>query len=78
MVWNYVSKRLRPGLGSGTRRLEHILVAEKALGKRLPKDAIVHHVDENQRNNSNSNLAIFPDRGYHKAIHSRLKVKQAG
>ena len=33
----------------------HIHVAEKALGKRLPPRAEVHHWDENKQNNVGSN-----------------------
>jgi len=51
--------------------LEHIHVAEKALGKRLPKGAIVHHVDGNPRNNAGSNLVICPSQAYHKLLHNR-------
>lgn len=30
--------------------LEHILIAERAIGRHLPRTAVVHHVDENTRN----------------------------
>lgn len=75
---NYINKRLAPGYGTGTRKLAHILVVEKVLGKLLPLGAIVHHVDENGRNNTHDNLSVFPNRAYHKVIHSRLKVLRSG
>lgn len=58
----------------GRSRLEHILVAERALGKRLPKGAVVHHVDENRANNAPHNLVICPDRKYHFLIHQRMRA----
>lgn len=61
----------------GTRMLEHVYVAEKALGRKLPKGAIVHHVDENRGNNINTNLVVCPDQAYHKLIHRRLDAFKA-
>lgn len=57
---------------------EHVLVAEKALGRKLPKGACVHHVDQNRRNNINSNLVICQNSAYHNLLHVRLKVLRSG
>lgn len=57
-------------------KLLHILVAEKAIGKKLPKGAIVHHVNEDKTDNRNSNLLIC-DRAFHKVIHQRLNAMNA-
>jgi hypothetical protein len=56
------------------RKLEHIEVAEKALGRALPALAVVHHWDENRANNKPSNLLICPDRAYHNLIHRRTRA----
>ncbi len=64
--------------GDGTRRLEHIAIAEKALGKPLPIGAIVHHHDEVKTHNVNTNLVICQDRGYHSHIHKRMRILAAG
>lgn len=56
--------------------MEHVLIAEKAIGKPLPKGARIHHIDENPNNNENSNLLVC-DRTYHKLIHVRLEAKKA-
>jgi len=56
------------------RVLEHIAIAEMALGKSLPKNAVVHHVDGNKQNNINSNLVICPDKKYHNLIHARMRA----
>lgn len=58
--------------------LEHVLIAERALGKPLPKGAQVHHVDENRRNNANTNLVICQDQSYHSLLHLRARVLRAG
>jgi len=55
----------------------HILVAEKALGKPLPKKTIVHHSDLNPSNNHPSNLVICPNQTYHRFIHMRINAKKA-
>jgi hypothetical protein len=58
----------------GKKRQQHIVVAEKALGKSLPAGAIVHHVDHNGQNNAPTNLVICPDQTYHKLIHLRERA----
>lgn len=57
--------------------LEHIIVAEKALGKFLPPSAEVHHVNEMKGDNRNNNLVICQDGAYHKALHSRMRALKA-
>ena len=61
----------------GRRLGEHVLVAEKALGKSLPKGVIVHHVDESKANNKNNNLVICPSAAYHALIHQRMRALEA-
>ena len=56
----------------------HVRVAEKALGKPLPLEAQVHHVDRDRANNRNDNLVICQDRKYHMLLHVRMRIKQAG
>ena len=56
---------------------EHIAVAEKAFGRKLPCGAIVHHADRNKSNNENSNLVICPNDAYHLILHRRLRAMDA-
>jgi hypothetical protein len=65
-------------LGDGATKRTHILVAERALGRALPKGVEVHHVDENKLNDAPSNLVICQDRDYHVLLHERAKVVRAG
>ncbi len=57
---------------------EHTMKAERALGRPLPPGAEVHHVDENRRNNANTNLVICQDVAYHRLLHTRAKIVRAG
>lgn len=61
----------------GKTKLEHVLVAERALGKPLPPGAQVHHWDRDRRNNSPTNLVICPDQAYHRLIHRRMAAMDA-
>lgn len=56
--------------------LEHILVAEKALGKQLPPGAEVHHANEIKTDNRPLNLVICPNTGYHNMLHKRINAKK--
>lgn len=57
----------------GKVQYEHILLAEKALGKPLPKGAIVHHTGLRHDNIGFMKLVICPDIAYHSLIHKRMK-----
>ena len=54
--------------------LEHVIIAERILGKALPKGVQVHHVDSNGLNNAHSNLVICPDQSYHSLLHARTEA----
>jgi hypothetical protein len=64
--------------GGPNGKRAHIIVAEAALGHPLPKGAEVHHVDEDKRNNANSNLVICQDKAYHRFLHFRARIVKAG
>lgn len=47
-----------PRATNGNRVFEHILVAEKNLGRHLDKDEIVHHINGNKLDNQPENLQV--------------------
>lgn len=57
--------------------LEHILVAERVLGRLLPAHAVVHHVNESRQDNRPCNLVICPNKGYHALLHARMRALAA-
>jgi hypothetical protein len=50
---------------------EHVLIAERALGRHIAARHPVHHVDGDTANNKNRNLVICEDQAYHKLLHQR-------
>jgi hypothetical protein len=56
------------------RVYQHIHLAEKALGKPLPKGAVVHHMNGIKYDNETPyNLVICPDQSYHMLLHKRAR-----
>lgn len=62
---------------NGVCKNEHTWIVEGILGKPLPKNAQVHHVDGNKLNNSHINLVVCPDNAYHLMIERRTRAYEA-
>lgn len=58
---------------------EHLIIAEKALGRPIPKRVEVHHFNEIKSDNRNGNLVICDSRAYHRLLHHRTwALRQTG
>lgn len=59
---------------NGKQIFEHVYLAEKALGRKLPEKAVIHHMNENGFDNKTPfNLIICPSQAYHFLLHKRAK-----
>lgn len=56
---------------------EHVVVAERALGRPLPGKHPVHHVDGNKKNNVGGNLVICENHAYHMLLERRTRALAA-
>jgi len=70
------SRNYRMKYTNGKSILLHRVLAERALGKPLPRGAVVHHVDGTK--SAQSQLVICQDTAYHELLHVRGRVKAAG
>lgn len=59
------------------QKLLHRVIAEQALGVKLPRTVIVHHNNEDKLDNRNENLIICQDEAYHQLLHMRKRALEA-
>ncbi len=64
-------------LGRGHVNTEHLVKAQKVLGKPLPAGAEVHHINGDPSDNRRSNLVICQDSAYHHLLHQRQRALDA-
>ena len=61
----------------GATKYLHVIVAERALGRKMPSKAVVHHFDGSKDNYSNKNLVICESQKYHGLLHLRQRAMAA-
>jgi len=71
-----VVKGYREVTVNGEQKRLHVVRAERALGRPLPKGANVHHADLTK--GDDSPLVICQSYKYHRLLHARTRVLRAG
>ncbi len=57
---------------------EHILVVEKMLGRPLKDGEVVHHINEDKKDNRPENLMVFASQSDHMRYHWDLRHSENG
>lgn len=70
------AKHYRRAPGTGSLKTIHRQRAELALGRPLPKGAVVHHADGSK--SPLAPLIICQDDAYHNLLHARMVIVRAG
>jgi len=55
--------------GKGAWKLEHVIVMERLLGRRLRPSEVIHHVNGDRADNAEANLYLCRDRSHHNDVH---------
>lgn len=63
-----------PDARAGGRVLEHRLVMERILGRRLRREEVVHHINGNPADNRHANLQLLDSQSAHMRVHHRKLV----
>ena len=67
----YIRKPEHPRAWSGYV-FEHILVAEKMLGRPIKKEERIHHINFNKTDNQEKNLFVYQNRSEHGKVRNSL------
>jgi len=62
-------------MGENKGRLEHVVIMELIIGRRLASNECVHHKDENRANNDPENLQLMT-RSEHASLHAKQNISK--
>ena len=65
--------RIKVADRGGRWAIEHVVVMEKRIGRKLTRGEIVHHIDGNRANNADENLFLCRSHAHHMAVERQLK-----
>lgn len=65
--------RVKVVAGKGPWKLEHAMVMERKIGRALGKGEVIHHIDGDRQNNTETNLYLCRDHRHHAAVERQLK-----
>lgn len=75
----YDSSPEHPYADSAGRKASHLLFVEQILGRVLPREAVIHHVDGDKSGNRSDNLVVCQNHSYHAFLHTRMRaLKECG
>lgn len=66
----YVEIKVGPG---SKYKLEHRIVVENFIGRKLKKNEIIHHINLNKTDNRIDNLMIFKSNMEHSKFHAKIR-----
>ncbi len=72
----YINKNKNKNKKGKRYPLNHRAIVERFINRKLKKEEVVHHIDENKKNNKIENLMLFPTQKEHMQFH--CKVRQFG
>ncbi len=70
---NHGYVRIKVADEAGRWAIEHVVVMEKRIGRKLHRGEIVHHIDGNRQNNSDDNLYLCRNHVHHQEVERQLK-----
>jgi len=72
--YRMVKRRGHPRANAQGYVREHLLIVERALGKPVPRSAVVHHINGTEGDNRPCNLVLCNDQAYHLMIEARQRA----
>ena len=70
-----IRNRYHPNADKNGNVSEHRLEMEKKIGRLLDKTEVVHHINEDKRDNRIENLMLFKNRKAHNEYHKKMRNK---